>query len=322
MHIFVDTNVLLSFFHFTSEDLDSLNDIFVSHKKGAAVLHLTDQVCDEFRRNREAKISDALSKFKGAASAAQIPTFMRTLSDFEALDEAGKAFRKLHAAILKSANEEIVARTLPADRLIELMFKKAKPHAVTEKVYSEARRRVDVGNPPGKNGSLGDAINWLLLMEHVPDRQALYVISEDKDYFSTFEENKINPFLEEEWKRKKKSSVTCYRSLKAFLGDHFAGVTLSFDPEKMELINALGNSSCFATTHAIVAKLDGFSFFSLHEAKTLLEAAHQNDQVRLIVPDSDVSALMLKAATPHKRHLRDPTCMEIIERAESVGIYN
>ena len=116
MHIFVDTNVLLSFFHFTSEDLDSLNDIFVSHKKGAAVLHLTDQVCDEFRRNREVKIADALLKFKGAASAVQIPTFMRTLSDFEALDEAGKTFRKLHAAILKAANEEIVARTLPAGR--------------------------------------------------------------------------------------------------------------------------------------------------------------------------------------------------------------
>lgn len=320
MHIFVDTNVLLSFFHFTSEDLDSLNDIFVSHKKGAAVLHLTDQVCNEFRRNREVKIADALLKFKGAASAAQIPTFMRTLPDFEALDEAGKAFRKLHAAILKAANAEIVARTLPADHLIELMFKKAKPHATTDNIYLDARRRVDVGNPPGKNGSLGDAINWLLLMEHVPNDQALYVISEDKDYYSTIEDNKINPFLEDEWKRKKHSSVTCYRSLKAFLGDHFDGVTLSFDPEKMELINALGNSSCFATTHALVAKLDGFDFFSLHEAKMLLEAAHQNEQVRWIITDQDVSALVLKAAGPHRRGLKEPIYLEVIGLAEGVAV--
>lgn len=73
----------------------------------------------------------------------------------------------------------------------------------------------------------------------------------------------------------------------------------SFDPEKMELINALGNSSCFATTHALVAKLDDFDFFSLHETKILLESAHQNDQVRWIIGDQDVSALILKAATPN-----------------------
>ena len=117
-----------------------------------------------------------------------------------------------------------------------------------------------------------------------------------------------------------RSSVTCYRSLKAFLGDHFAGVTLSFDPEKMDLINALGNSSCFATTHALVAKLDGFDFFSLHEAKLLLEATHQNEQVRWIVTDQDVSALVLKAAGPHKRGLKEPIYSDIIERAESVEV--
>lgn len=315
MHIFVDTNVLLSFFHFTSEDLDSLNDIFVSHKKGAAVLHMTDQVCNEFRRNREARIADALSRFRNAASAVQIPNFMTYLDGFEALDEAGKTFRKLHAAILKEANEEILGGTLPADRLIERMFKKTTPHPITSKIYSAARQRVDVGNPPGKNGSLGDAINWLLLMEHVPNGQDLYVISEDKDYFSTINDQKVNPFLEGEWKRKKASKVTCYRSLKAFLGDHFAGVTLSFDPEKMELINALGNSSCFATTHALVAKLDDFDFFSLHETKILLESAHQNEQVRWIIGDQDVSALILKAASPHKRCLKEPPYSEIVELA-------
>jgi hypothetical protein len=317
MHVFVDTNVLLSFFHFTSEDLESLNGVFVSHKKGAAVLHLTDQVRDEFRRNRESKIADALSTFKNSANAVKIPTFMRTLEDFEALEKAGDDFRKLHAAMLKAANEKIIDQTLPADSLIDSMFNKAKPHATTTKIYSEARQRVDVGNPPGKNGSLGDAINWLLLMEHVPKGEDLFVISGDKDFYSTIEDTKINPFLEDEWQREKGSKVTCYRSLRAFLGDHFAGVTLSFDPEKMELLNALASSSCFATTHALVAKLDSFPFFSLHEAKTLLDAAHANDQVRWIVADTDVRALFLKATAPHKGSLKDPVHLELIEKAQA-----
>lgn len=34
MHIFIDTNILLNFYHFTSEDLDALNSVFVSHEQG------------------------------------------------------------------------------------------------------------------------------------------------------------------------------------------------------------------------------------------------------------------------------------------------
>jgi len=232
MHIFIDTNILLSFFHFTSEDLNSLNSVFVSHKKGAAVLHITDQVRDEFRRNRESKISDALTKFREAASSLQIPNFMRSLPEFDDLEKASKSLREKHSAILKSANAEILSKSLPADSLIETMFKKSKLLKTSSQIYLSARQRVDVGNPPGKNGSLGDAINWLLLLDSVPQGEDLYVISDDKDFYSTFEKEKINPFLDEEWQREKKSKVTCYRSLSSFLGDHFAGITLSFDPEK------------------------------------------------------------------------------------------
>lgn len=34
MHIFIDTNILLNFYHFTSEGLDALNSVFVSHEQG------------------------------------------------------------------------------------------------------------------------------------------------------------------------------------------------------------------------------------------------------------------------------------------------
>ena len=52
MHVFIDTNILLNFYHYTSDELDALNNVFASHNQGAANVYLTDQVCDEFKRNR------------------------------------------------------------------------------------------------------------------------------------------------------------------------------------------------------------------------------------------------------------------------------
>ena len=52
MHVFIDTNILLNFFHFSKDELDALNDVFASHEHGAAKVHLTRQVCDEFKRNQ------------------------------------------------------------------------------------------------------------------------------------------------------------------------------------------------------------------------------------------------------------------------------
>jgi len=56
MHVFIDTNILLKFFHFTEDELDALTDVFASHEHGSAEVHLTEQVRCEFLRNRESKI--------------------------------------------------------------------------------------------------------------------------------------------------------------------------------------------------------------------------------------------------------------------------
>ena len=61
MNIFIDTNVYLSFYHLSSDDLEELKKLVVLAREGKVVLLLPEQVIDEFRRNRAAKIADALS---------------------------------------------------------------------------------------------------------------------------------------------------------------------------------------------------------------------------------------------------------------------
>ena len=73
MHVFIDTNILLNFFHYTKDELGALSNVFASHEHGSATVYLTDQVHDEFCRNRESKIKDALVQFESTSSLLNFP---------------------------------------------------------------------------------------------------------------------------------------------------------------------------------------------------------------------------------------------------------
>lgn len=179
-------------------------------------------------------------------------------------------------------------------------------------MHACAKRRMEIGNPPGKKDSLGDAINWVTLLDAVPEKQTLHIISEDGDFYSLLDECAINPFLAEEWKSLKQSEVRVYRTLSEFMKEHFDGVALSFDEAKRSLIEELSESGSFAETHRIVAGLNQYGYFSLEEARLLLDAAAGNGQVGMIVTDTDVSDLIAKAAIPHRGALRETAHQEIL----------
>ena len=111
-----------------------------------------------------------------------------------------------------------------------------------------------IGNPPGKNHSIGDAINWLILLKKVPKREDVHIISADGDFYSALDDQRVHPFLQDEWLDIKKSDVYVYRTLSAFLSEHFDGVAFSYDKEKDGLIDDLAEAGSFATTHSVIAK--------------------------------------------------------------------
>lgn len=306
MHVFIDTNIFLNFYHFTSDDLDALNSVFVSHKEGSTHVHLTDQVCNEFRRNREGKLRDALKQFRTFNLSAQLPYFMKTYEEYATLQDLGKKFKKHAKAISDKADTDILAMNLPADHLTNDIFGKSKILKTTAKIYDAARRRVDVGNPPGKPGSIGDAINWLLLLEHVPDEEPLFIVTEDSDFYSQFDDKAISPFLKHEWGQTKQSAVKAYRTLNEFLDEHYDGVHVSYDEEKKNLVDALESCRSFVATHSVVTKLEKYKYYSLQEAKAILDALQANDQFRMIRGDSDVEAFLKAALLPHQDKLKDP----------------
>ncbi|KCZ50927.1 PIN domain-containing protein [Hyphomonas pacifica] len=313
VHVFVDTNIFLTFFHYSQEDLDSLNNVFASHEHGAATVYLTEQVVNEFLRNREAKIADALKRFEDSISSIQLPAFLKGYAEFSSLKNTSTTMKQLKKAVLEKVQADIAASSLPADLLISSIIKNAAVINISDDAYSAAKKSVQLGNPPGKNGSLGDAVNWQLLLSKVPDGEDIHIISEDGDYFSKLDLQAPHPFLAEKWKEAKKSNLHVYRSISKFLKVHFDGTAFSFDKNKEELIEKLRKSGSFATTHSTISKLEDYSYFSLPEVTKLLDAIVNNPQVNWIWSDADVWNFYKRVTLPRINEITQDDHKQMLE---------
>ena len=315
MHVFIDTNIILNFFHFTKDELDSLQNVFASHEHGSAEVHLTRQVCDEFKRNRENKINDALKRFKDNKFTIQLPSFMKAYEEYGEIKKLSSEIQKKQTDILSKVAPDIAKESLSADNLVKEIFDKSKIIETedVEGVFNQAYIRATIGNPPGKPGSIGDAINWVTLLQTVPYGEDIHIISEDGDFYSFIDEKSPNPFLVEEWKEKKKSEMFVYRTLSEFIKEHFDGVAFSFDKNKEALIENLKYSGSFSATHFIIAKLEEYSYFSLKEVCRILDAVSENDQVRSIITDHDISDFLNRVVMPHSSNISDKTHRQIIQ---------
>lgn len=309
VHAFIDTNIYLSFYHFTSDDLEELRKLVALLKRGEIVLYLPDQVAAELKRNRDPKIADAIKKFREQRIAGEFPQICRDYPEYKELREVWTKYQEVHSRILLRIKEDAAAQALKADLVLAEIFAFAQRLVSTADIVGKARLRQSVGNPPGKNGSLGDAINWENLLTQVPDHEDLYFISEDSDYRSPLDDSAFNRFLIDEWREAKSASVVFHRRLSAFLKDVFPMITLAIEMEKDSLIGRLAASPSFAYTHFLVAQLGHYAEFTREQANNILSAVATNDQVRWIIRDADVLAFVMKVLDHHGARA-DPVLLE------------
>ena len=68
MNLFLDTNIWLGLYHYAPEVLDELSRLSAWIDEGRVTLYLTDQVADEFERNREGQVAGVVGLLlEGAA---------------------------------------------------------------------------------------------------------------------------------------------------------------------------------------------------------------------------------------------------------------
>ncbi len=311
MKLFIDTNIFLSFYHLTSEDLEELRKLAVLLEQEKVTLYVTDQVRSEFKRNRESKIADAIKRLTEQRLNLQFPQLCKDYGEYKELRELQRNYDSAHSSLLSNIGRDVAAQTLKADKTIQELFTKATILKTTDELVERARLRIQVGNPPGKEGSLGDAISWEAILDGAPEKEELFFITDDRDYVSVLDENEFKGFLLEEWAQRKRGRIIFYKRLSSFFKDRFPDIKLATELEKELFIRNLAASGSFAQTHSAVAKLSKFTEFTATQLNEIVEAAISNDQIRPIIDDTDVEAFLKSLTSERRRDIKPENWKEL-----------
>lgn len=290
MNLFIDTNVFLSFYHLTDDDLEELKKLLPLMEHGQVQLWASDHLFAEFHRSREGKIADALKNVPAPSLGAKPPAFLRDYAEYNETAKLLKAAGKVHAELMAKARADIEGRKLGADKITEALF--AAANVIEDRrgsLYNQALQRNRLGNPPGKGGNtVGDEYHWELLLHGVAEGEDIHIISDDGDYASPLRRDDLDSFLLDEWSRRKGGKARLYRRLSAFFQVHFPEIKLASEIDKTLLIDRLRKSGSFAETHGIIALLNKYTDFTPPEAEQLMAIAMTNDQVGFILFDDDL----------------------------------
>jgi predicted nucleic acid-binding protein len=294
LHLFIDTNIFLSFFAYTNDDVEELRKLISLIKTNQLKLYLTAQVKDEFNRNREAKLRDSLREFRKLAVSDSIPRFMEKYASIKAYRTSRNTLLKAQDDAIIEAMKEAEQGSMGADTLFRDLSNAAGIIKLTPKVFDSAVRRMQLGNPPGKDQSLGDRINWEVLIAELPDGSDLHIVSKDGDFGSPLR-SAPNSFLVDEWATGKKGTLFLHDQLKPLLKEYFPHIKLAIDAEKRVAIENLINSGSFAWTHSAISGLTPFiDVLTSEDIHELVAAAQNNSQIEAIITDEDVHTFFSK----------------------------
>jgi predicted nucleic acid-binding protein len=310
--LFIDTNILLSFYHLSSDDLEELRKLIALIDTEQIELIVTEQVKDEFFRNRGAKIVDAMKELQKPRYSPAFPAFAKDYPEYAELRKLLSDAGKKHSKLVDEMAKDAASSKLKADDLVSDLFKKAKLIKITETLYIKALARVRRGNPPGKESSIGDALNWGGLLTEIDEWTDLYFVSEDKDYRSQLSPATFNEFLRSEWEERKTSEIFFYTRISDFFKANFPNIKIASDIEKDRAIQELADSGSFIATHLAIGRLSKHSEFTALQIEELVRIAQSNNQVGWIAGDLDVHEFY-KSLLKNKNQLQSDVAEQLQE---------
>jgi hypothetical protein len=242
--ILIDANVYLDFYASggTTAKLKSLIDGYIDR------IFISQQVAIEILRNRSKLVSQLFQNYSDQLnqelprSLPEIP--IRLLADKQAdakawNDSARKvkdAHKQLKEQFIELRSWAIESVRTGEDELSQLISKvTSRAVAADDQTIQKARRRKELGNPPGKrNDPLGDQITWELFLEKCSqvNPSTSFLLARDNDYFVPHVKKSprfLNPLLEQEFTRRcPKTQLICHDNLEDMLESlrKYSGSTL------------------------------------------------------------------------------------------------
>jgi hypothetical protein len=267
----------------------------------------------EHQRNRANKLAQALDGLRRQRLNLQFPQLCKEYEQYDKLRDYQRQYEEHHAGLVTHIEQDIEKQTLRADLILADLFHIGHKLPTSSDVVERARLRGELGNPPGKRGSLGDAINWECLLEAVPQGQDLNFMSDDTDFCSPLDREAFDPFLLREWADRKSSRLLFHKRLSSFFRQEFPDISLADETEKDALIGQLAESESFRQTHYVVGQLSRYSDFTRAQINDIVSAAISNNQVYWIAGDPDVNSFLNGVIEGHEAEIHSGNLSELYE---------
>lgn len=188
MKILIDTNIYLDFYRSNKEGIVLLSELLVQNDR----IILTDQIIIEFERNREKVLRTVLKNFEQESKLGGFTSsLLNDMEEFRELLVARKLYKSKIDKIIK-----IITGMLenPAEDEIAVFFKELVDRAMANHnvwytnyaIIKDAHARKLIGNPPTTidRCSIGDEINWEILLKNVDDN--IIIVGRDKTFYDNF----------------------------------------------------------------------------------------------------------------------------------------
>ena len=220
--IFIDANQYLRFYDSNSREFKKLlKAIEEIHKN----IFCTNQIKDEIDRNKLRVFTLSFNGYIGQFGIKRVflPEHLEANAE-EKIKQWNQVTKTLEEKIseqkktLKNIAIEFAEKiTTNKDEVSQTLAKVfVNSRECTEEQLIAARKRKEVGNPPGKiNDPLGDQLSWGQLLSEANTIDELWIISNDTDFIIEFEGKYfLNPFLVSELKKKNGGvKIYCFRTL-------------------------------------------------------------------------------------------------------------
>jgi predicted nucleic acid-binding protein len=314
MNVFIDTNVYLKFYHYSNDELEELRKLIVLIEQNKINLLIPRQVYNEYVRNREVKIADALKTFREDKLNNAFPIFLKEYPEYDIMKKAIKEYQSSKRIILENIKTAIENYSLKADEIINEIFEKSTILEANSDLITTAKVRYDLGNPPGKKNSYGDALNWETLLTNCQSENDLIFISDDKDYFSEVDNSKFNKYLNREWKNLKDSNIIFYKSISEFFKKKYPNIKLASDLQKDVYIEKLENSGTFRESRHNLYKLSQFKDFTSDQINKIFFQAFSNSQLYFISEDKDINEMLFELYDQYNEKLDESILVEFQSR--------
>lgn len=211
MVIFIDTNIYLDYYKNSGNVLVSLEKLerFIRENKRAKLL-LPQQIRDEFLRNRNNVIKKSLKAIR------QTTLFSDYSSGNKCIVKKLHSIKKQAQKLTDRIEKDFSSRNSKINKTIKLLFSLAETGIESNELFARAHKRIIKGNPPGKNGSIGDAIVWEIILEQY-FKQPIYIVSRDCDWKDELDKDELKSFLLNEWREKSKRKIQIFSSVSNLL---------------------------------------------------------------------------------------------------------